>query len=95
MIKLSSAGAWLINGTEVVEDAQDSCAAVTAKTGKSVNKDEARKGTMAYSILKKHNTADTMDKLKIRFDKLTSHDITFVGIIQTARASRLQKLPMP
>jgi len=63
--------------------------------GKELTKENAAKNTMAYGILESHNTSDSMDKLKIRFDKLTSHDITFVGIIQTARASGLQKFPMP
>ncbi|MBR3039128.1 MAG: hydratase [Lachnospiraceae bacterium] len=91
MIELKNGGAFLVNGTEWVEDE----AAVAAKTGKNVTKEEAKKGTIAYGILKAHNTSDNMDKLKIRFDKLTSHDITFVGIIQTARASGLEKFPMP
>lgn len=91
MIELRNGGAYLINGTEWVEDAAE----VTAKTGKQVTKEEAKQGTIAYGILKAHNTSDNMEKLKIRFDKLTSHDITFVGIIQTARASGLEKFPMP
>ena len=91
MIELKNGGAFLVNGTEWVEDE----AALAAKTGKNVTKEEAKKGTIAYGILKAHNTSDNMDKLKIRFDKLTSHDITFVGIIQTARASGLEKFPMP
>ena len=60
-----------------------------------VSKEEAAKSTIAYSILKAHNTSGNMDKLQIKFDKLTSHDITFVGIIQTARASGLEKFPVP
>ena len=91
MIELKNGGAYLINGTEWVEDAAE----VAAKTGKQVTKEEAKQGTIAYGILKAHNTSDNMEKLKIRFDKLTSHDITFVGIIQTARASGLEKFPMP
>ena len=73
----------------------EDAAEVAAKTGKQVTKEEAKQGTIAYGILKAHNTSDNMEKLKIRFDKLTSHDITFVGIIQTARASGLEKFPMP
>ena len=57
--------------------------------------EEATKNTMAYSILQAHNTSGDTKKLKIKFDKLTSHDITFVGIIQTARASGLEKFPVP
>ena len=95
MIKLGTAGAWLLNGNEVVEDGPDAAVVIKSKTGRNVSKEDASKETMAYSILEKHNTSDNMDKLKIRFDKLTSHDITFVGIIQTARASGLEKFPMP
>ena len=86
MIKLYDKGAFLVNGTELVEDI-DVCQGVT--------KEEAAKQTIAYGILKEHNTAPDMDRLKIKFDKLTSHDITFVGIIQTARASGLEKFPIP
>ena len=95
MIQLFEGGAYLINGTELIADGADAQAAVKAKTGKEISKAEAAKGTIAYGILKSHNTSDNMDKLKIKFDKLTSHDITFVGIIQTARASGLTKFPVP
>ena len=95
MVKLSNAGAFLINGTEVVECNGEEQAALTAKTGRAVSKEEAAENTMAYQILKAHNTSGNMDKLMIKFDKLTSHDITFVGIIQTARASGLEKFPIP
>jgi aconitate hydratase len=78
-----------------VPDNSEAAAAIKAKTGRNITKEDARKSTIAYGILKEHNTSGNMDKLKIRFDKLTSHDITFVGIIQTARASGLQKFPMP
>ena len=87
MIKLYENGVYLLNGTEIVED--------TGSAQVSVSKEEAAKGTIAYGILEAHNTSDNMEKLKIRFDKLTSHDITYVGIIQTARASGLEKFPMP
>ena len=95
MVELYNSGAWLVNGEELIPDGHDACAEVKQKTGLEVKKEEAAKETMAYGILKGHNTSDSMDKLKIRFDKLTSHDITFVGIIQTARASGLEKFPMP
>ncbi len=95
MVKLSNAGAFLINGTEVVECNGEEQAALTAKTGRAVSKEEAAENTMAYQILNAHNTSGNMDKLMIKFDKLTSHDITFVGIIQTARASGLEKFPIP
>jgi aconitate hydratase len=95
MIQLLETGAYLVNGSELIKDNDEATAAIKSKTGKDVNKAEAKKGTIAYGILKNHNTSDDMDKLKIKFDKLTSHDITFVGIIQTARASGLTKFPVP
>jgi aconitate hydratase len=95
MITLLDGGAYLVNGTEIVADDSQAQAALKAKTGKEISKEEAKKQTIAYDILKSHNTSGNMDKLRIRFDKLTSHDITFVGIIQTARASGLEKFPMP
>ena len=97
MIQLWNEGAYLVNGTELVADINEVKAKVGNKLsdGKELTKENAAKQTMAYGILESHNTSDSMDKLKIRFDKLTSHDITFVGIIQTARASGLQKFPMP
>lgn len=95
MIKLTQGGAWLLNGTEVIPDGPEAAAQMQSKTGKEVSKGEAAKNTIAYDILEKHNTSGNMDKLKIKFDKLTSHDITFVGIIQTARASGLTKFPIP
>ena len=95
MIKLYEHVAYLLNGTEIIEDVNDAQAAVAAKTGQQVTKEEAAKNTIAYSILEAHNTSSDMERLKIKFDKLTSHDITFVGIIQTARASGLEKFPIP
>ena len=86
MIKLYDKGAFLVNGTELVEDVE---------VCQGIAKEEAAKQTIAYGILKEHNTASDMSRLKIKFDKLTSHDITFVGIIQTARASGLEKFPIP
>ena len=95
MIKLTDGGAYLIGGAEILADGPEAAAALKAKTGKEITRREAAENTIAYDILKSHNTSGNMDKLKIRFDKLTSHDITFVGIIQTARASGLEKFPMP
>ena len=95
MIKLYDGGVYLVNGTDIVEDGRDTAAVLTQKTGSAPAKEEAAKETIAYSILKSHNTSGNMEKLKIKFDKLTSHDITFVGIIQTARASGLEKFPIP
>lgn len=95
MIQLTQGGAYLLNGTEIVPDSADAAAQIKNKTGKEVSKAEAAKNTIAYGILEQHNTSGSMEKLKIKFDKLTSHDITFVGIIQTARASGLTKFPIP
>jgi len=95
VIELFKGGAYLINGTEIVKDSVEALEAVKAKTGKNITKEEAAKETMAYSILKKHNTSGNMDKLKIKFDAMASHDITYVGIIQTAMASGLEKFPIP
>ena len=93
MIQLYKNGAYLLHGTELI--AEEDVAKAEQQLGKKLDKNEAKKGTIAYSILKSHNTGDSMDNLKIRFDALTSHDITYVGIIQTARASGMEKFPMP
>ena len=96
MIELSKGGAYLLNGTEIIEDGSNAAAELSAKLGNAApSKEEAAKNTIAYSILESHNTSGNMDKLKVKFDKMTSHDITFVGIIQTARASGLEKFPIP
>jgi aconitate hydratase len=95
MVKLYKGGAYLLHGTEVIADAPDALAAVKSKTGIETTKEAAAKETMAYGILSAHNTSGNMQQLQIKFDKLTSHDITFVGIIQTARASGLEKFPIP
>ena len=95
-MELLKTGAYLVNGTEIIEDTPEAQARLQAVAGPAApSKEEAAKGTIAYGILEAHNTSDNMEKLKIRFDKLTSHDITYVGIIQTARASGLEKFPMP
>ena len=94
-MKLHETGAYLVNGCTVVEDNSEASAAIASMTGTAVSKEEAAKNTIAYGILKDHNTSGSMAKLKIKFDKLTSHDITYVGIIQTARASGLEKFPIP
>ena len=95
MLKLYEGGAYLVNGNELIPDTADALAAVESKTGVKTTTEEAAKGTMAYGILSSHNTSGNMENLKIKFDKLTSHDITFVGILQTARASGLEKFPVP
>lgn len=94
MVTLSNGGAYLVNGKDIVL-ADNEEAAKAALGTKYISKEEAAKNTIAYGILKNHNTSGDMNKLQIKFDKLTSHDITFVGIIQTARASGLEKFPIP
>lgn len=93
MIQLFSEGAYLIDGTTLVKESE--AEALKQLTGEVVSKEEASKNTIAYGILRDHNTSGNMEKLQIKFDKLTSHDITFVGIIQTARASGIEKFPVP
>lgn len=95
MVTLMESGAYLVNGTQLIPDNAEAAAAIKHITGKEVDKEQAARETIAYDILEKHNTSGNMEKLKIKFDKLISHDITFVGIIQTARASGLQKFPLP
>ena len=95
MIKLWKNGAYLINGDQLIEDGGDAQAKITGLLGACPSKEDAAKETIAYKILESHNTSGDMSKLKIKFDMLTSHDITFVGIIQTARASGLEKFPVP
>lgn len=86
MVKLYDGGVYLVNGTEIVSE---------AAAPETYQKDTAKQGTIAYSILKAHNTAEDMQNLRLKFDALASHDITFVGIIQTARASGMEKFPIP
>ena len=96
MVKLLDGGAYLLNGNEIIPDNNEAEAVLKSKLGEGApSKEEARKNTIAYGILESHNTSGNMDKLMIKFDKLTSHDITYVGIIQTARASGLEKFPVP
>ena len=95
MVNLYKNGVYLVNGTELLEDRPNIGALLKQRTGKSVSQSEAEKETIAYRILEAHNLSGNMEHLRIRFDKLTSHDITFVGIIQTARASGLERFPMP
>ena len=85
-MKLYDTGVYLQNGKEIIP---------AAEAQLPVSREDAARNTIAYSILKAHNTSGNMDKLQIKFDKLTSHDITFVGIIQTARASGLERFPVP
>ena len=93
MVKLYDTGAYLVNGTTIVPEAE--AAKAEAMTDKKVSKEEARKGTIAYGIMNAHNTSGNMENLKLKFDAMASHDITFVGIIQTAKASGMEKFPIP
>lgn len=92
MVKLYNGGAYLINGNTLIEENDKD--KIKAVTGKEIDKEEARKGSIAYNILKAHNTSGNMDKLRLKFDAMASHDITFVGIIQTAKASGMEKFPL-
>ena len=93
MVKLYNGGAYLINGNTLIEE--NDIKKLETFTGKDINKEEAGKGSIAYNILKAHNTSGNMDKLRLKFDAMASHDITFVGIIQTAKASGMEKFPLP
>ena len=93
MVKLHDGGVYLVNGETLIPETE--AAKVEQMTGKAVAKEEAKKGTIAYGIMKAHNKSESMDKLQIKFDAMVSHDITFVGIIQTARASGMEKFPLP
>ena len=93
MIRLETQGVYLVNGTEVVTE-QDA-ARVQQLTGVLPDKAAARRGTIAYGILESHNRSGDMAQLKIGFDAMASHDITYVGIIQTARASGMERFPLP
>ena len=93
MVKLYDDGVYLVNGAEIVPESESE--KVKALTGREANKAEAKTGTMAYNIIKAHNQSDDMEQLRLKFDSMTSHDITYVGIIQTARASGMTEFPLP
>ena len=93
MVSLYEGGVYLVNGTELVPEKE--AGKVEALTGKAADREAAKKGTIAYSILKAHNTTEDMEHLKLRFDSMASHDITFVGIVQTAKASGMEQFPIP
>ncbi|MFA5472120.1 MAG: hydratase [Aminobacteriaceae bacterium] len=95
MVKMFSGGSFLVNGRDIVEDGGEAAERLRGLTGRAVSREEGRQGTIAYSILRDHNTSGSMEKLKLKFDALTSHDITYVGIIQTAKASGLERFPVP
>ena len=93
MVSLYDGSVYLVNGTEIVPEKE--AGRVEVLTGKAADKEAARKGTIAYSILEAHNTSGNMEQLKLRFDSMASHDITFVGIVQTAKASGMDHFPLP
>ena len=91
MLKLYDNGIYLVNGETICSCPEE----VAQKTGRTVDAKEAEKGTMAYGILQAHNKSGDPDQLQLKFDSMTSHDITYVGIIQTARASGMKQFPLP
>lgn len=93
MIELTKNGAYLLNGRDLIPE--ENKALGEQKLGRKLDREEGRKGTIAWGILQDHNTSGSPDHLKIRYDALTSHDLTYVGIIQTARASGMDHFPMP
>ena len=94
MVEIIRNGAYLAFGSTVIEDDGSAKLQLAALGKENVSREEARKNTIAYSILSAHNKGGE-DELKIKFDALASHDITYVGIIQTARASGLSEFPIP
>ena len=93
LISLYEGGVYLVRGTELIPEKEKD--RVKLLTGQEADKEAARKETIAYSILQSHNTSEDMEHLKLRFDSMASHDITFVGIVQTARASGMEQFPIP
>lgn len=95
MIRLFDNGAYILNGMDIIEDGENALNEVKSKLGKNITKDEAKKGTIAHTIIEAHNTSNNLQQIQLKFDSLTSHDITYVGIIQTARAIGIEKFLMP
>src|SRR5665647_2258429 len=95
MIKITDSSVIILNGREIIAQGDDFSTVIMNKQGVSFDEDMARKGTISYSILSKHNHSDSAENLKLKFDSLTAHDITYVGIIQTAMASGMIKFPVP
>ena len=93
MISLYDGGVYLVDGSTIVPESE--AAKIKVLTGREASKEQAVKGTIAYSILEKHNTSGNMEQLKLKFDAMASHDITFVGIVQTAKASGMERFPIP
>ena len=93
MVKLYEGGVYLLNGEELIEEKES--ARVEQITGRKISIEEARKNTIAYSILKAHNTSDSMENLKVRFDSMASHDITFVRIFRRQLHREWNVFPCP
>jgi len=93
LISLYEGGVYLVRETELIPEKESD--RVKALAGREADKAAAKKETIAYSILQAHNTSDDMEHLKLRFDSMASHDITFVGIVQTAKASGMEQFPIP
>ncbi|MCI8491572.1 MULTISPECIES: hydratase [Anaerotruncus] len=93
MIKLYETGAYYAGGKLIPDD--ENAAGALAARGLTADREAGAKNTIAWSILEAHNTSGNMDELKIKFDAMASHDITYVGIVQTARASGLERFPLP
>ena len=93
-MKLHEGGVYLVNGAKLIPEGKDA-GALLAKEGAACDASSARRGTIAWSILHAHSSSQDEEKLRVHFDKMTSHDITYVGIIQTARASGLERFPIP
>lgn len=95
MVKLYDTGVYLVKGKEIIEDDNNAAEVIKNRIGREITKEQAKGGTIAYSIIKSHNTSNDDSNLRIKFDVLTAHDITYVGIIQTARASGMERFPVP
>ena len=95
MIQLYDGGAYIVNGRNIISDGPKAVKEICNITSKTVTKELAKKGTIAYSIIEDHNQSEDIGRLRLKFDSLTSHDITYVGIIQTARASGMKEFPIP
>ncbi|HHY43129.1 MAG TPA: hydratase [Thermoanaerobacterales bacterium] len=95
MVKLYDKGVYLVNGKSIIPDGPDAQAAIKQLIGFCSEREEAKKGTIAYKIMEDHNCSDNTEILSLKFDSITSHDLTYVGIIQSAKASGMEKFPLP
>ncbi len=93
MINLFNKGAFLVGNKELISE--ENVAELENYSKEPIDKELAKTGTITYDILKKHNQSDSMKSLRLKFDSMTSHDLTYVGIIQTAKASGMTEFPIP